>query len=166
MTTGMADFFKHNLWANLHLLDVCAGLDDVQLSASVDGTRGSVRDTLVHLFGAEQRYVQRFTGKPAEIRIHEKNPSPGFDVLRRGAQESGEALIKIAEQFQPDRIFHETYDGREHHIPAIVLLIQAINHATDHRSQIATILTQQGISAPELDGWEYYDKVIVPEMAK
>lgn len=29
------------------------------------------------------------------------------------------------------------------------------NHATDHRSQIATLLTQQGITPPGLDAWDY-----------
>jgi uncharacterized damage-inducible protein DinB len=36
-------------------------------------------------------------------------------------------------------------------------LIQAINHAVDHRSHIATLLSQQGIELPDLDGWSYND---------
>jgi len=37
------------------------------------------------------------------------------------------------------------------------VVIQAINHAIDHRSQIATLLSQQGIEPPDLDGWAYND---------
>lgn len=37
-----------------------------------------------------------------------------------------------------------------------LLLLQAINHGTEHRSQIATILTQLGVEAPEMDGWTYF----------
>ena len=33
----------------------------------------------------------------------------------------------------------------------------AVNHAIDHRSQIATLLSQQDIEPPELDGWSYND---------
>lgn len=36
-----------------------------------------------------------------------------------------------------------------------VVLVQAINHATEHRTQIFTILTQQGLEPPVLDGWTY-----------
>jgi uncharacterized damage-inducible protein DinB len=61
MSTVSVEFFKHNLWANLRLLDACSTLGDEHLSASVPGTYGSVRDTLVHIFGAEGRYVSRIT---------------------------------------------------------------------------------------------------------
>jgi uncharacterized damage-inducible protein DinB len=37
------------------------------------------------------------------------------------------------------------------------VVIQAINHAIDHRSQIATLLSQQDIEPPDLDGWSYND---------
>jgi uncharacterized damage-inducible protein DinB len=33
--------------------------------------------------------------------------------------------------------------------------VQAINHATEHRSQVMTALTQVGITPPDLDGWSW-----------
>jgi uncharacterized damage-inducible protein DinB len=36
-----------------------------------------------------------------------------------------------------------------------VILVQAFNHSTEHRSQICTVLTTLGIEAPELSGWEW-----------
>jgi uncharacterized damage-inducible protein DinB len=38
-----------------------------------------------------------------------------------------------------------------------LILIQAINHGTEHRSQVATILTQLGIQPPGMDGWTYFE---------
>jgi uncharacterized damage-inducible protein DinB len=35
-------------------------------------------------------------------------------------------------------------------------LLQAVNHSTEHRSQIATILTQLGIEPPSMDGWTFF----------
>jgi uncharacterized damage-inducible protein DinB len=55
MNLLLATLFRHNRWANLRLLDTCAGLSDAQWQAGVLGTYGSVRDTLVHLLAAEQR---------------------------------------------------------------------------------------------------------------
>ncbi len=40
MTTGLPDFFKYNLWANLRLLDACANLSDAQLDTTMIGTFG------------------------------------------------------------------------------------------------------------------------------
>jgi uncharacterized damage-inducible protein DinB len=37
----------------------------------------------------------------------------------------------------------------------MVPMIQAINHATEHRVHIAAILTQLGVEPPTLDGWQY-----------
>jgi uncharacterized damage-inducible protein DinB len=62
MTTGLPDFFKYNLWANLRLLDTCVQLSDTQLDATMIGTFGSVRETLMHLFGAEEGYAWALTG--------------------------------------------------------------------------------------------------------
>ena len=41
-------------------------------------------------------------------------------------------------------------------MPASLILLQAVNHATEHRSQIATILTQLGIEPPAMDGWTFF----------
>jgi uncharacterized damage-inducible protein DinB len=40
-------------------------------------------------------------------------------------------------------------------MPVGLFLLQAINHGTEHRSQIATTLTQLGVEPPEMDGWGY-----------
>ena len=155
MTTGLPDFFKYNLWANLRLLDVCAHLSDAQLDATTRGTFGSVRETLMHLFAAEEGYVRHFTGTSPTPRLKELTTFPGFDELRRRAERSGKELITIAEQGDLSQIFY--LDGGTYEAPAIVVVIQAINHAIDHRSQIATLLSQQDIEPPDLDGWAYND---------
>ena len=156
MATIIADFFKFNLWANLRVLDACAGLDDAQLDATIRGTFGSVRETLVHICAAEEGYVQRFTGQRLEPGLHKDDLFPGFDELRRRVRQSGEGLIAIAEQFDAAQVLHLSYQGQLYDVPAIFVLIQAINHATDHRSQVATVLSQQDVTLPELDGWSYY----------
>ncbi len=34
-------------------------------------------------------------------------------------------------------------------------MVQAINHATEHREQISSMLSALGVTPPELDGWAY-----------
>src|SRR5437763_1338226 len=74
---------------------------------------------------------------------------------KRAAERSGNELITIAEQRDLSQIFY--LDGGTYEAPAIVVVIQAINHAIDHRSQISTLLSQQDIEPPDLDGWAYND---------
>lgn len=158
MTTGLSDFFKYNLWANLRLLDECAQLSDAQLDATMIGTFGSVRETLMHLFDSEEGYAQTLTGKIPPPLLEELTHFPGFDELRQRAKRSGEALLTFVEQTDQEelnRILHleaGTYDS-----PVIIVVLQAIQHAIDHRSQIATLLSQQGIELPDLAPWGYND---------
>jgi uncharacterized damage-inducible protein DinB len=152
MTTGLPDFFKYNLWANLRLLDACAQLSDAQLDATMHGTFGSVRDTLMHILSAEEDYVRDLTGTTPTPPLEELTTFPGFDELRRRAEWSGKELITVAEQKDLSQILHlpGDYDAQ-----GVIVLIQALNHAIDHRSQIATILSQQNIKLARLDGWGY-----------
>jgi len=98
MTTGLPDFFQYNLWANLRLLDACTHLSDEHLNATTKGTFGSVRESLMHLFAAEEGYVGALTGTSPTPRLEELITFPGFDELQRRAKRSGEALITFAEQ--------------------------------------------------------------------
>jgi uncharacterized damage-inducible protein DinB len=34
-------------------------------------------------------------------------------------------------------------------------MVQIINHATEHREQIKSMLTAMGITPPSIDGWDY-----------
>jgi uncharacterized damage-inducible protein DinB len=36
-----------------------------------------------------------------------------------------------------------------------VVLVQIINHATEHREQISSMLSALGVTPPILDGWAY-----------
>ncbi len=152
---ALAELYKHNLWANLRLLEVCTGLDAAQLDATAPGTYGSIRDTLVHLFGAEARYVALLHSRPPDPTFGERVGFPGWEELRRRARQSGEELIRIAEEFDPSRVLRGMRGGEAYELPAVVPMVQAINHATEHRAHIATILTTQGVEPPTLDGWQY-----------
>ena len=157
MTTGLPDFFKYNLWANLRLLDTCSQLSDAQLDATMQGIFGSVRETLVHMLASEEGYTRlfNFTGPTPIPELKEFTTFPGFDELRRHAEYSGKELIAIAEQADLDQILH--LDGGTYESSVFINLLQAINHGIDHRSQISTLLSQQGIEPPDLDGWSYND---------
>lgn len=159
MTTGFAEFFKYNLWANLRLLEACSQLTDAQLDFTSQGVYGSIRETLIHIFAGEERdmhdcNVAHLIPNP---QLDESMPFPGFDELQQRAKRSGTALIEVAEQANLNAVLHlpEDYDA-----PMFVVLIGAISHAIEHRSQIATLLSLQGIKPPRLDVWGYNNDML------
>ena len=159
MDTILVTFFKHNAWANRRLLDTCAGLSDMQFDASATGTYGRLGDTLVHLVAAQERYIVLLAGEQPAVHVHESLGFPGIDKLQESAGWSGEALVRIAETVDQETVLRGTRNGEAYELPVFVPLLQAINHAAEHRSHVATILTNLGVAVPDLDGWAYGEEV-------
>ena len=159
--TALVEMFRHNLWANLRLLDACMDLDGSILQASVHGTYGAIGDTLFHFVRSEAGYLHRLqTGQPQPERDQE---FPGLAALREEARQNGEGLIRVAEDHDPDRKFAVRWqDGNTYDLPSAVYFAQAITHAAEHRSQIATILTQQGIEPPDVSVWKWCEDTMIP----
>lgn len=153
MASILVKLFEHNCWANLRAVEACAGLTDARLDASVPGTAGSIRHTLMHIAGAEQRYVMRLSGR--QPTYNARDGWPGAEQLRQTLDQSGRALIGLAEHVNPDEILQDEYQGHPYALPVATIYVQAINHATEHRAQIATILTQQDVEPPDFSGWAW-----------
>jgi uncharacterized damage-inducible protein DinB len=157
MSESLVEMFRHNAWANERLFDACAELSDAQLDATVVGTFGNIRDTLTHIVGAQERYVAALAESGPVSVIREREPFTGLAALRDGARTSSAALIELATQAQDGNTVTTTYRGEPFTLPVWLLLTQAINHATEHRAQVAAILTQQDIEPPSMDGWTYHE---------
>ena len=157
MNPPFVELLKHNLWANLRLLDACAGLDSDQLQASCPGTFGGVGKTLVHIFANEYGYAAALRQSPPAGRLDYGAAFPGITALRDHALASGNELIEAATGLAPDAVLRGEYQGQPFEMPAMTPLLQSVNHGTEHRAHIATILTTLGIEPPEMDVWMYRD---------
>ena len=149
----LAELFRHNRWANDQLLEACRNLTDAQRATSVVGTYGELGYTLIHIVRGESWYLKLLTGWEPPVRWEIPGPWPGTDVLLERSRFTGDRLVEVADGLDPEAVI-EIDDDR---VPTSVVLVQAINHATEHRSQAATILTQLGIQPPEMDGWNFGD---------
>jgi uncharacterized damage-inducible protein DinB len=151
--------FSHHLWANLSLLEICSGLSDEQLGASIPGTYGSIRDTLQHIVLAEKSYFSRIsTGQM--YRRPKDSPALSIADMTESARTTGEGLIEWAPRVQAGDTVEIDWDGTLRDVPKTILLTQAINHATEHRAQVMATLTQIGIQPPDLDSWTYFDELV------
>jgi uncharacterized damage-inducible protein DinB len=152
MTTTLAAIFEHNRWANEQLLEACRGLTDEQFATGVHGTYGDLGATLAHIASGEVYYTQLLTRwKPSTV-WQQDDPFPGVEPLLEVVRETGKRLRAAAESIPGDQPIER--DPGEL-IPAWVILLQAINHATEHRAHATTILTQVGVVPPAIDGWTH-----------
>ena len=147
----LAELFRHNRWANDQLLEACRDLTHEQRARSVEGTYGELGYTLIHIVRGESWYLKLLTGWEPPVRWEIPGPWPGIDVLLERSRFTGDQLVEVADGLDPEAVI-EIDDDR---VPTSVVLVQAINHATEHRAQAAIILTQLGIQPPPVDGWNF-----------
>lgn len=147
----LTHLFKHNNWANHQVIRACLALTDEQLDAApVSTTMGTIRETLQHFVRSQHGYLSILTVSVEErVRIE-----PEFAELEEAAAKSGAGLLALvrgetAGMPAPLR----TRDGYE--VEPWVVIDQIINHATEHREQIKSMLTALGVTPPDIDGWDF-----------
>ena len=153
--SALTRMLEHNDWANLQLLDACETLSDAQLDFQPQlAVRGSIRDTLRHLVTSQEDYAwmaTKFDHPP------EREDTLSFKEMREVAAWSGRALASLSQSnasaggAAPSQI--ALTDGYK--VEPWVIIVQAINHATEHREQIKSVLTMLGIEPPQIDGWRF-----------
>ena len=146
--------FQHNLWANLTLFERCKALTEEELEATIPGAFGSIYKTLQHIANSERSYLSRIsTGERYEGDYWPATIPEMIDLLL----ETGRGLIQWAHKVQPADVVEVDWDGTPRNVPKTFLLTQALQHAAEHREQIKAILTDIGITPPDLQGWEFFD---------
>ena len=153
-SNAIDNMFAYNLWANTQMVELCSTLTDEQLTVEVAGAYGRIKPTLVHLVGAEGFYVKRLTGDlpwPEEVDWDAASMS---DLLRM-VQQSGERLIEIGSQVDPATHHDVDRRGEPYRFYNWTVLLQALYHGIEHRTQIKILLTQLGVEHPELAAWDY-----------
>lgn len=162
-TQSLEKLFEHNNWANLQIMAACSVLTDEQLDAEPkSATKGSIRATLAHLVVAQSNYLRTLT-LPLEKRL-DRLPLPPFAELKNMLTSSGEALLALARDEVRNPVKGPLQTRDNYLVEPWVIMVQVINHATEHREQIKSMLTDLGVTPPEIDSWNYgeFTKALVP----
>jgi uncharacterized damage-inducible protein DinB len=152
--TTLMELIRYNNWANAQLFTVCQKLTTDQKNATAPGTYGSIHRTVGHIIAAEADYVGRMTGERPQAPFRWED-GPSLADLAAYANQVAEALLDAAERIPPTQLVHVEEDDNTLDYQARHLFIQAINHGIEHRTNITTILSGLGLTAPEVNGWAY-----------
>jgi uncharacterized damage-inducible protein DinB len=147
------DAFAHHTWATLELLGACGQLQDHQLRVGVPGVYGSILETLRHLVGSDCSYLFVTSGGHPDF---DEDAAELADLQSEMETHQAAWTELLGRDLDPDAwLVRHRPDGSETHAPLGIRLAQALHHGTDHRSQVCTILTNQGIEPPAIDVWDY-----------
>lgn len=144
--------FEHNNWANLQMIQTCSTLSDEQLDAEPQSvTAGTIRFTLEHLVSSQESYLSYLSGM--EYRSNWETP-PTFAELFKSINMTGQELLALAsnESRLPTTQIRTT---DQYLVEPWVLMVQVIQHGTEHREQLSSMLNALGVTPPQLDGWYY-----------
>jgi len=152
--------YAYNAWSNERILDTAARLNAEQFLAVGGASFDSARDTLVHTLSAQWMWLSRWQGVSprsmfnaaefpnlASIRARWEPIERDTQSFVAGLDES--ALGRVVE--------YVNTEGEPNAYPLWQMMVHQVNHATQHRSEVAVILTQFGHSPGWLDFLHYLD---------
>lgn len=146
--------YNYNAWANGRVLDTATQLSLEQLQATMGASFGSIHATLVHVMGGQWIWLSRWQGTSPTAML---NPAdyPDLAAIRRRWDEierDTQAFVQVLDEAGLHRIVnYRNTGGDPFAYPLWQLMLHQVNHATQHRSEVAMVLTEFGYSPDWLD---------------
>jgi uncharacterized damage-inducible protein DinB len=144
--------FGFDRWATTKILDAATGVDEATWSATNIVDERGLGGILVHHLGASQRWRHGLTGAPGDAPRPEKGPLPDLPSLRAAWEEEWAGYEAWFDRMDPVWLDHV-----EEGISLWQALAHVVNHGTQHRSEVAVLLTNVGHSPGDLDMVDYID---------
>ena len=155
---GLVDVIRlmygYNTWANERIMARAAELTLEQYVAPGNASFSSVRDTLVHTLSGQVIWLSRWQGR-GNPPWYDPNDYPDLAALRRYWHEidaKTHAFIDGLDEAALNRILHYRNSQDEPvAYPLWQVMLHEVNHSTQHRSEVAALLTGYGYSPGAMD---------------
>jgi uncharacterized damage-inducible protein DinB len=140
----------YHVWARERLLAAVAVLSPEQFCRDLGSSFASVRDTLAHVYGADEVWYERWRGgTPSGL------PSPGRfpDLAALRSAWAGldpqvrDLVAGLGSEGLLRTITYRAFNGQQATLPYWQMLQHVVNHGSYHRGQVTTLLRQLGVSA-------------------
>lgn len=160
MIEEIRELYEYNRWANHGVLDAASSLTAEQLTEDLRSSFPSVRDTLVHILGAEWVWLSRWRGiSPSGL--PDSWDLWTFEALRaRWSEVERDQWAFVSELREEDVrriIAYRNTKGEALAGPLGQMLRHVVNHSTYHRGQVTTMLRQLGAKPCATDYLYYFD---------
>jgi uncharacterized damage-inducible protein DinB len=158
--------YDYHWWANHRLFDVAVALGDeaAQRELGKHFSFPTLKATFAHIYGADFVWLMRWKGQMLE-RMPGDADVPSLAVLRSKWDDLEKSQREFIDGLRANdlgrivefrSVAYPRPDGGAYRIPLWPLLQHVPNHATHHRSEIATMITMISGSPPATDLALYY----------
>jgi len=155
------NLYRYNSWANARILNTAAQLRPDQLRAETTSSFGSVHGTLVHILKAQWVWLQRGQGHfpsttlDPQIFLDLDHIRARWDEVERETQDF---VATCTETDLTRDITYRNYQNELWTYPLWQQMLHQVNHATQHRSEVAMVLSTWGFSPGWLDFLYFVDE--------
>lgn len=159
--------FDYSDWAMAKVLGAADGLTREQLNTPGTAGRGSVRETLFHLIRAHHGWLSMWDGSMSpgtalgfSLYFDDLDDFPDVDAIRAYWNDVfGQTTAFTSDLNDGDmaRVYTETYpNGETESFILWQMMVHVVNHGTQHRSEVAAMLTDFGHSPGDIDMIFYF----------
>ena len=142
----------YHYWARDTMLEAVERLDPSELTRDLGNSFSSIRDTLVHLYGAERIWCARWQHE-APQGMPDPAQFPDLTAIRRVWSDQEAQLRAVVDglgEAGVDRVIeYRTLNGQPQSQPFWQMLQHLVNHGSYHRGQVTTMLRQLKYNPPK-----------------
>jgi len=151
--------YEYNYWAKSRLLQSLDSLREEDLSKDLKSSFPSIHATLTHIIGAEQIWLQRFTGEPPQKFLAVQDV-PTYAAAKEKWGHVEHDMISYVQSLTEDRLrdvfAFKNLKGEPVSQVRWQALQHLVNHGTYHRGQLTTMIRQIGGTPPNADLIAFY----------
>jgi uncharacterized damage-inducible protein DinB len=151
--------YEYTCWATGRVLDTAAEISPAQLQATGEAGHGSIRDTLVHMMRTHRGWLSWWDGSLSAMDSYNlpMDPAdyPDVPALKRAwadIEQQTSAFVAGLRDDDPGKIYGFDLPNGQHWEMALWgMMTHIVNHGTQHRAEVAMMLTDFGHSPGDLD---------------
>jgi uncharacterized damage-inducible protein DinB len=152
MKATIAALYDYGVWANERLLEKLRGLDHADLTRRFSEGSQAILPTLVHLYGADLRWLARWRRQPPpEVAPADLPTVEAVEDRWRPVWAERRAYLDGLDRTALDEEIPFTRPAGTVWIVRWQGIVHCANHATQHRSELAMMLTDLGRSPGDMD---------------
>jgi len=152
--------YRYNRWANRTVLETVGALTFDQFNQRLGGSFPSVRETLVHLMGAEWVWLERWKGVSPKALLNAAE-FPDLDSIKTRwrdiEREQMDFVGQVTDESLKGPLRYVNLKGQPFEYPLGRAMQHLINHGSYHRGQVTNFLRQLGAQPAATDLLVYFE---------
>ncbi len=134
----------HFHWANLSIIQACAGLSREQFYRRFEMGPGSLHDTVTHILGSTRGWADMLAGRPERPRLEGTERIAA--ELSALADEVIPDFVAVVRAHPLDELVTRERGGKSYTFPRGGVLTHVTTHGMHHRAQCLNMMRHVGVS--------------------